>query len=365
VVYVAAERLFRRQYNVILPTSALEISKQDAEDVLKLKRGLEQVGWYDGVPLDIRAVPERLTRQDADVRIEAIANNLKAFDEPRALAGDRRAPELKDRIRNWLAQFREDGLISAAMEVLEKMRFLDRGDTHDALTAFLDANPEFEGATVCPLGELKDSGAVQAYISRDLERRLPRTGTVEEAVERSWEAPILFLDDFTASGSQALDILGHWFGDGTLQQSQLGEERLPFGEREREFLRSRPIGFVFVAGWDEGMRRVREAVTKLELDAKVYVHIPERDLPFAFSGGSQSKDIGRFKERCVVVGRQLLQSAGKDSEKQADRALGYGNRAMLLGSRLNIPTQTLTCIWMDGRVDGVDWHALLRRREKH
>jgi hypothetical protein len=42
----------------------------------------------------------------------------------------------------------------------------------------------------------------------------------------------------------------------------------------------------------------------------------------------------------------------------------YGNRAMLLVSGYNVPTQVLTCLWQDGMVDGVHWQSLLRRRKK-
>ena len=37
---------------------------------------------------------------------------------------------------------------------------------------------------------------------------------------------------------------------------------------------------------------------------------------------------------------------------------------MLLGSPFNIPTQTLTLLWGGGKVDGIPWEPLMRRRKK-
>jgi hypothetical protein len=273
---------------------------------------------------------------------------------------------MADRILSWLAQFRDDEIIPCALTVLEKMRILNREDSYEALNAFVTKHPQFRGATVCPLGELKDSGVVQAYLSRDLDLIFPRTSTVEEAAAREGTEPILFLDDFTGSGSQVLDIVGTWFAQEDLKQV-LGETRLPFNEDVRAFLRSRPVAFVFLAGWNDGIDRIRDAAARLGLDATVYAHLTDEKLPFAFGGALQEYSpeiVTRFQDRCRAVGESLLASNGKSVEKQRDRALGYGNRALLLASRLNVPTQTLTCFWMDGEHDGVEWHALIRRRQK-
>ena len=163
---------------------------------------------------------------------------------------------MKDRIMSWLAQFRDDAIIPCALAALERMKVLGREENQAALEAFAEARPEFRGATICPLGELKDSGAIQAYLSRDMERTFPRTMTIEEAIGRGGTDPIVLLDDFTGSGSQVLDILGNWFGDERMKQEQLKEMRLPFGEEQGAFLRSRSVAFVFVAGWKAGLDRI-------------------------------------------------------------------------------------------------------------
>lgn len=365
-VYVAAERLIRKKYGVVLPSSAMDLSKQDVETVTRLKRAAEAAGWYVGVPLDIRPIPVRLTKLDVEPRIEAIGTKLAGFDEPKTTVEQRRPLDLNQRIYTWLAQFRDDDAISCALTALEELRILRRDDTRAALAAFVEANPKFAGATICPLGESKDSGAVQAYLALD-DPSFQRVTTVEQAAASGEDKPIILLDDFTGSGSQALDILGNWFGDPELTSEALEEERLPFTETERTYLRGREVAFVFVAGWNDGLARIQRATDKLGLTATVYAHLKDDDLPFAFDGvlSNHSEDeISGFRGRCQQIGEQILKSAGKAEDKIKERSLGYGNRAMLLASGLNVPTQTLLCLWKDGTVDGVEWQALLRRRSK-
>ncbi len=365
--YVAAERHVRTQYDIVLPRTAQEISKQDPDEIDQLKLTLESRGWYSGVPFDIRPVPERLRRQDVERRVEDLAAKLTTIDEPIGSLPPRRPPVMQARIKSWLAQFREDAVISCALAALEQLKVLGRQDNQAALVAFAEAHPEFKGATICPLGDIKDSAIVQAYLSLDLERVFPRTMSLEDAMASGSAKSIVLLDDFTATGSQTLDILGNWFDDDRLKQERLQEARLPFGEPERTFLRSRPVGLVFVAGWEAGLERIRCATRELGLDARVFAHLTDEAIPFAFEGalgGQDPEALSAFKKKCRQVGKALLASNEKDARKQGERALGYGNRGMLLASRFNVPTQTLTCIWMDGKYEGVDWHALVRRRPK-
>jgi hypothetical protein len=68
--------------------------------------------------------------------------------------------------------------------------------------------------------------------------------------------------------------------------------------------------------------------------------------------------------RCDEIGRQLLESQHVAAEKIAGRALGYGNNAYLIVFPYNVPTATLTLLWCEGKVDGIDWMPLLPRRKK-
>jgi hypothetical protein len=102
----------------------------------------------------------------------------------------------------------------------------------------------------------------------------------------------------------------------------------------------------------------------------------EQDIPFAnqqIFAGLPAQQVDDFLARCSEIGKQLIDSTAEQKRGETDdqflkrkgnRRLGYGNRAMLLASPFNVPTQTLTMIWASGKVDGTEWLPLMPRRKK-
>lgn len=368
-VYIAVEKLVREGYDVLLPASALELSKQEALKVLNLKRSLTLKGYYTGAPFDLRPKSDRLRQADIGGFLDRTFAKLDMIDEPPTAEGTRRQKDLRSRIEYWISQFETEDHIECAMQVLDKLRVISRDDTKNALRAFVQRHPDFAGATVLLLGALKDSSAIQGYLSQDVADVFPRVMTVEEAAAKNIDTPVVFLDDFIGSGNQVRDMLGHWFDQGNLKTAELGEQRDLFGEAERKFLRERKIGFVFVAGWDIGIQAAQDACRDLSLDAQVFAYMTDKDIPFAFDGSTiearDSEVLDSFKNKCSSIGEQMLLADGKTTEIAAERALGYGNRGMLLVSRYNVPTQVLTCIWRSGQTQEFEWHSLINRRTKN
>lgn len=364
--YVAAEKIIRLKFNVVLPQATIELSKQDPERITQLKRDLENAGYYEGIPFDIRPVPTRMGQADVDGFLNRIAAKLEAFDEPSAPVGARRAATIRARVENWLSQFRTNGEVDCAMTLLDRLRVLGRNDTRDGLRQFAVAHPEFVGATIVLLGDLKDSGAVQSYLSMDVDDIFPRVMTVEDAASKN-DAPIVFVDDFLCSGGQLRDMLGNWFDIDAMKSDSLREQRELFGEKEREYVRGRKVGFMFVAGWDSGKDSLRQSCQEAKIDATVFSHLSEGDIPFAFENcldTHDQADIEAFKIKCREIGISLVEPECQNEAKAKSRALGYGNRGMLLVSRYNVPTGVLTCLWKSGHVDGTEWQGLLMRRGK-
>lgn len=365
--YIAAEKLLRERYGVILPEGAMELSKQLPQHILECKRVLQAKGYYDRTPFDIRPQPARLMKADISAFLDDMCAKFEAVDEPGSSPDGRRAATLRERILAWLAQFRDDDDVNCAMTVLRAVRVLGREDTRKALTGFVSQHPEFKGATVVVLGGLKDSSVLQAYYSRDVPDIFSHVTTLEDAAKRDLAGPVVFLDDFIGSGGQVQDILGQGFNMEELKQEHLDEQRQLFGEQELIYLRSRKIGFCFVAGWKVGSDALESACSKIGLDAIVHIDIMEDQIPFTFENvlcETPDDQVEHFRRTCEHTGAELLRSAGKDEKKVAERALGYGNRAMLLISRYNVPSQVLTCFWHDGEVDGAEWQPLLSRRQK-
>jgi HD superfamily phosphohydrolase len=366
-VYIAGEVVLRKEYGIILPSSAMHIGKQSETEIEAQKHRLDAKGYYDGKPFDVRPAPRRLKRADLASFLDEMQAKFSEIAEPLLAETGRRPTALRDRIESWLAQFRTDAAVDASMKLLRSVRILERQDTKDALLKFAEDNPGFRGATIVLLGDLKDSAAVQGYLSRDVLDVFPNVKALNDPSLQKLDAPVVFLDDFVGSGSQLEDIFGQWFGSESLRKEQLKEERELFGEKELGYLREHPVGFVFVSGWNDGRRAAEKVSAELDLNSKIFIHLDEGQIPFAFENvlsPSTNGEDKRFEELCRQIGADLISTTEGDADKIAQRALGYGNRAMLLVTRYNVPTQTLTCLWKGGRVKGADWAPLIARRRK-
>jgi len=374
VVFVAFERMARMRHEVVLPDGSLEASKREPSKIRVLKRRLISHGYWHRTPYDIRPEPEAL-------RQLVLPRFLRSFHELRTrylapVRGEtaQRDPDIESDTRDWLRQFDDEDHVKCALQLLSKIKMLDRNDFYKALVGFVEANAEFIGAWVVPFGSTKDSGNILAYFAGDgIERGLvTRLGSLEDYAKYGDGSPLIFVDDIVGSGGQACDMLARWLGRDDLGRD-LGEEREPLPEEQAVALRAARVGFLFVAGWNVGLQAIRDICPQLGLNATVSASLTDGQLPFALDVLSQAGRITTvaitaFVARCEDIGRQLVMSQPRGgalpAEKVEQRKLGYGNRGMLLVTPFNTPTQTLTALWMDGEVDGQPWKSLFPRRKK-
>lgn len=373
VVYLAVEKILRLEYEIRLPPSAMEAGKRNASKLEGLKRELMQLGYYRSTPVDTRPMPARLQRADVEGIVRKFDKMRAGFLAPTVPAAPGAAATTSDeQTMLWLRQFDDEDHVECALKLLQKYRILTRSDTITAITTFIDQNPKFKGATVVPLGDIKDSGSVHTYFSGDLiGSYIGGVASLEQARTSAPQGPLIFIDDFMGSGGQAQDMLGAWFGHEALRKD-LGESREMFGDGVREYLKGCPIAFVFVAAWDAGMESLRKALAEVELDAVRYRYLDESSLPFLDEAlqGLDADRVTSFKARCEEIGRDLIRSTMEaekaivDETKIAERTMGYGNRGMLLATPFNVPTQSLTAIWLTGVTSSISWQPLLNRRKK-
>lgn len=375
--FIAIERLLRTDYGIQLPASALEMSKRDAENILHLKADLKAKGYYADSPFELRPEPAKLGHADVARAIAEFVPKYDIYQAPVTVAPSR-APLSDDgqhAARRWLRQFDSDDDVECAVRILTSLKMINRADTVEAVRRFITANPDFQDALVVPFGSARDSGAIHGYFAADLKGTLvSECLTLDEAFQRPAGRPIIFLDDFVGSGGQSRDILAAGFGRNDLR-AELGEDRNLFSSDIQGFLRTAKLAFVFTAAWDDGVREVEKVATDIGLDANVFSHIGQADIPFleqALNGLPESQ-ISGFLDRSRAIGTSLMRSESKQRPDEAaeayedrleKRALGYGNRAMLLASPFNVPTQTFTPLWAWGMIGQARWEPLLPRRKK-
>jgi hypothetical protein len=322
-------------------------------------------------------MPDRLKRADVAGILDSWADRLALYQEPQIQNTEQiKALSPQTRTINWLRQFDNEDYVDIALRLIQRFRMIDRSDTVEALRTFVDTYDSFRGAVVVPFGNARDSSAIQTYFSADLiGSHISGCKTLDQVAKVGGREPLIFIDDFIGSGGQGQDILAAGFGVNALRK-QLGEERDLFDEPIQEHLRAVKLGFVFTAAWDAGIDTIRDVTKKLGLNATVYRLIGESEIPFAFENSLHDVDPemqDSFRRRCEEIGTGIMLgileqdrhvNSGDRARKAAERRLGYGNRAMLLASPFNVPTQTLTLFWGQGKIDGVSWMPLLTRRKK-
>jgi deoxynucleoside triphosphate triphosphohydrolase SAMHD1 len=376
IVYVAVEKLARVELNAKFPELFIEASKREAKSVRALKRALDAKGYWEGLPYDLRPKPERMEKADTFQTITYFDRLRQSFQEPEAdAARDPVSSQIpKDRRTGaWLRQFTTSDHIDCALTILRDFRLLTRADTVSALRDFIVDSPEFQGAWVIPFGSMKDSSVTDAYFAPDIQPAIEGVHTLDEYASSGGGRPLIFIDNFIASGNQATDVLAAWFGRNDLRKTELNEKRDTLPSQTVELLRRTKIGFVFVAGWDDGITAVRNISNELGINAQVYCYLNEGVLPFArdrlLKAGHGEAKVERFLTRCREIGLELVNSEPRTEPLKAEialqRALGYGNRGMLMATMVNVPTQSLTAVWMSGKVGGADWTPLMRRRKKN
>jgi hypothetical protein len=271
----------------------------------------------------------------------------------------------------WLRQFDAEGSIDAALDLVEAVEIIGPQMVRPALEALMKEEAVLATAVACPLGSPRDSSGVVSYYVGDLapEYKLGHAD-LRTALERRDGRPILFVDDFISSSGQSRTILAQWLGEEGAEA--LDEEHVdPLPVELRSELRGRVVRAVFLAGDPDGAATLQTTGRELGLNITATVFRPLSKLPKAFDpayvrADSPSLDPS-FREVCRRIGEELLVShQGKQRTPSwtAQRALGFGNEALLVSFPYNTPTQSLTLLWSSGQSRGADWLPLLPRRKK-
>ncbi len=368
-VFIATESVIAAEYGVGVPEWLMEEAKQSNAGIRDIKVKLRDRGYYKGKPRSIRPVQDRLTMSDVEQVVSAFADRFSTMqaampqlNSDGALPGGNSA--MRHRAEAWLDQF--DGpYIEPALSLLQRSRLLGRADVAEMMTRFLQAHPEFEDASVVGLSQGNESSQIIQYYAADASSKLKFYASLNAAARAGRDAPVIFVDDFCASGGQITNLLGSWFGDTELKKADMNEQRDLALEPERDYLRSRKLAFCFVAAWNDGLDSVQKALDDLRLAGTVFSHLHDKDIPVAFDEQFIDSDLlPGFRQYCATLGRQLLTAEKWPAEKLTERMCGYGNRGLLLFFPYNAPAQSLTCMWATGEVDGDLWEPLIPRRKK-
>jgi deoxynucleoside triphosphate triphosphohydrolase SAMHD1 len=377
LVSLAFETVLRARYGVRSHPSQYGKRKVERTGVDEIRQKLFLAGFYDDLPLDLLPIPEALRNAGTRQKVESISRALHGYHGPGADSskltenGIPMSEHVIDFVRQF-AIFEADyaGISEDIVEMLSKVRLIGRDAIVGTVLDVLTADQRLHDSSIVPFGDAKDSAALNAYWAGDARRTFGNVEvrSLDEAIQLG--KPIIFVDDFISSGSQASAIVSSWCGDDARAEA-LGERRRQLPPETITLLKRTQLVFVFAAGCDagqEGAALLRTVLAELGfVDVTVLVGTKYPDIPrlSSFTGKQKS----RLETVLSEVGANLLEPEQKKidgwtQEKLDSRVLGYGNEGFLLTFPYNTPTQALTALWRSGNVRGRRWTPLLPRRTK-
>lgn len=168
----------------------------------------------------------------------------------------------------------------------------------------------------------------------------------------SFSKALINHENSLGSSVAAVVIVDDFIGTG----DSLGKNIKSFVEENRSYLEERNIRLlaVAVAATHKGAQRVRDEISRLNIDADLHVHEPIVQKHFAFGDDlgfwDSVEEKGRGKELCQRLGARIHRS----------NHLGYGDQGLLLVFPETCPNNSLPIL--HGDVSGSEpWRALFPR----
>jgi hypothetical protein len=328
--------------------------------------------------------------------LDQIVNNLAARMRNIQIAGKSLGSEAaRQRILRWIENF--EGLLTdtrPCLKVLERIEVLEDRAILERCLGFLEEHCDFKRrhCNLTCFGSQYESSAriIRAINSHPGYVPDPEDLCISQDPGEDQEPLIIFIDDFLNSGGQFISILRTWF-EGEAEPSDPRKRRaLPRHVAER--LKRAWILFLFDKCMEEGRRRAEKAIQQFGLKGEIRCMGTYRDSEGLFGGekdlaairaglpdrldnspvftGWSCADVTDFLAVCEQAGEALLRLNKPDwpEERYGERCLGYGNSAKLYFTEANVPTCTLTCMWLGGEITvkgkRVQWEPLIPRRGK-
>ena len=280
------------------------------------------------------------------------------------------------------------------MFVLKKMDFIESSKISDKLSKFCESFLQDENAYIAPLGEDSESSFRITANFNQHQRYFSSFGKLIESIPDKEGNKIILFDDFLNSGGQLVTILksllGISFHLGEINDE--GDKRPQLNESQKLKLLKSEIHLFYYKVFDEGADYFyikNENELKLRIKIHRYTSTNKFDGLFGDSydesaiennlhaiishglfRGEESSTVSPFYKILKDIGLKLLHfnEPAWDFSKKTKRSLGYGNDARIIITDFNVPTNTITCLWMSGSITydekNIEWKALLPRRKK-
>ena len=302
----------------------------------------------------------------------------------------------KSQIINWIKnfdniQFKNFDLI---LELLTKVEFL-KSDIIQRKFEMLSNKIVGENIFMAPLGEISESSYKLSALFHRRENYYSHITDLLDSITDPAQSTILLFDDFLNSGGQVItffySLLGIEIPENSINDE--GEFRTKLNNEQIKKLKNCEIHLLYYKAFDKGIAEVNDKlIVDQGLKIKIHKHIVANFNNGAFGDYDEQRQIslglpGEISTICAFhneafgklsdlynklrsIGFSLVVRNRPDwtEEMHKNRSLGYGNLCQLTITDSNVPTITLTALWLSGevKIDGltVQWNSLLPRRNK-
>lgn len=344
------------------------ISKSSFASFTKIKAELSQSDYYKKTP-QLKDTSTYLKSGEAVEKVKTINEKLASF---KSLNNNERVT--LSRIITFVNQFPEN-LQSACLSFLQHIEIYNENLLTEELNKVIERLKD-KKIGLSYLGGASDSaGRFPYYLRSLLEKNNLEIQNLTDNLINDADVIILY-DDNINSGLQLLNIFAELLGEKENLADDInlvneGHIKPLLTPEAKEKFKTIPIYLVYIVGAENIETKVRKMLQdNLKIDGKnVHISINKvlLDNKKIFSGSESDynhEQKALLKNFLLSKGEQLLKSEGKGSNKIETCKLGYANAEAMVFFPYNVPTMTITPLWLSGETDGEIWIPLAERRRR-
>lgn len=382
IAFFALQKVLYNDYKVILTEKASVYSKVSFKEIRSQQRNLFEKGYYNSSAILVANI--LLTKYRSE--IAELAKRYQTYEGKDGNTVD------EDRIKDYLRQYllcefsdykEAELLLDGILKMLRKALFINRKSFDDTIRKlFVEVRNNSEKVHICPLGGIKDSAKHMTYYLNDLENEISSmnvSSSLQDALRENLQSEaIMFFDDGAYSGKQVISIFQEYMGipaeKRTTQESHVDALAI----EEQELLKKKKIIIVYICFNKHNEENILKELKKLGIESveikfgfdmtkKIFADVSE-----VFTDVKQKEIVQKYVSE---IGREILNTAKRDacgelkehwtSDRIENSKLGYNDAQQLVILKSNVPTYTITPIWLSGgKYKGNEWKPLFDRTDK-
>ncbi|MFI3214250.1 MAG: HD domain-containing protein [Eubacteriales bacterium] len=385
IVYIAVEYILLVEYGLLIADSII-YDEKDRIYIDKIKNELERKGFYSKA---FAIAPNR----EIDIynrEIERLVNKNWKFYE--LISADNGFSSNMDiaYLTTYIKQFYQfkDGIgqyssfVKGCIEMLNDVKVISKQEIFKALKSNFDEiskkeNISFERLKICNIGNVQDGSAQIAYQVNSINEAFKAKNSVislQEALRFSQDGQVIvFVEDAFCSGRQIISIFETYMGVNIGERQTQEEHVKELSDDDKKNLKNSKLYFSFIMYNKENEKFFKEKLKKIGI-TKVEI-IANKEFPSKyFERNTLDENSQILKKYFEKVGRLLIEKKATNDkgdrktnwsdQRIANSVLGYNDAQQTIVFAWNTPTYTLTPLWMQGEIDGVEWIPLFPRIDK-